>query len=99
MADRLGDAPGPDPNVGAFVLGATRTMPVVPTLAELLARRVRADGAAPLITYDALPSGERTALSAIPFANWGAKTSNLVVDELMLASGDLVELALARSHP
>jgi uncharacterized protein (TIGR03089 family) len=99
MADRLGDAPGPEPNVGAFVLDATRTIPFVPTLAELLARRVRADGAAPLITYYDLASGERTELSAITFANWVAKTSNLVVDELMLAPGDLVELALARSHP
>jgi uncharacterized protein (TIGR03089 family) len=74
-------------------------MPVVPTVAELLARRVRADGAGPLVTYYDLASGERTELSAITFANWAAKTSNLIVDELLLAPGDLVELALARTHP
>ena len=51
------------------MLDGTRTMPVVPTLAELLARRVRTDGSAPLITYYDLGSGERTELSAITFAN------------------------------
>src|SRR4051794_32041058 len=98
MADRLGDVPLAHLKVGGFVLDA-RTMPGGPTLASLLARPVRPDGTAPVITYYDLASGERTELSAITFANWVAKTSTLVVDELLRSPGDLVELALARSHP
>lgn len=74
-------------------------MRLVPTLAELLARRVRTDGASPLLTYYDLASGERTELSGVTFANWVAKTANLVADELLLSPGDVVGLALARSHP
>ncbi len=65
----------------------------------LLQRRVRTDGASPLLTYYDLDSGERTELSATSFANWVAKTAHLLLDELMLDEGDRVELALARSHP
>ena len=53
----------------------------------------------PLITYYDLDSGERTELSAVTFGNWVDKTSNLLVDELLLEPGDQVELALAATHP
>lgn len=68
-------------------------------IADRLRRRVRANGAAPLLTYYDLGSGERTELSAVTLANWVAKTANLLVDELDLQPGDAVELALARSAP
>ena len=60
------------------------TLPRVPLIAELLARRVRSDGAAPLVTYYGTASGARTELSATTLANWVAKTSNLLTDELLL---------------
>lgn len=68
-------------------------------VAELLSRRVGRDGGAPLVTYYDLVTGERTELSGTTVANWVAKTSNLIVDELLLDEGDPVELALAASHP
>jgi uncharacterized protein (TIGR03089 family) len=71
----------------------------VPLIAELLARRVRSDGAAPLVTYYDTDSGVRTELSAVTFANWVAKTSNLLSDELLVAPGDRVELLVAARHP
>jgi len=66
---------------------------------ERLRRRVRTQGPEPLVTYYDLSSGERTELSATTFANWVDKTSNLLVDELMLEPDDRVELALAGPHP
>ena len=68
-------------------------------IAETLRRRVRDRGAAPLITYYDVGSGERTELSATTFANWVNKTSNLLVDELDIAAGDAVTLAVADAHP
>lgn len=64
-----------------------------------LRRWVRDRGSEPLITYYDLDSGERTELSGISFANWVDKTSNLLVDELLIAPEDPVELALAAGHP
>jgi len=66
---------------------------------ERLRRRTRTHGADPLVTYYGLDSGERTELSTTTFANWVDKTSNLLVDELMLVPDDRVELALAERHP
>ena len=66
---------------------------------ERLRRRVRTQGPEPLVTFYDLSSGERTELSATTFANWADKTSNLLVDELMLEPADRVELALAGAHP
>lgn len=71
----------------------------VPLIAELLSRRVSRDGASPLLTYYDPSHGERTELSATTFANWVAKTSNLLIDELLVDPGDFVELELARTHP
>lgn len=68
-------------------------------IAEVLRRRVRSQPAAPLLTYYDLGSGERTELSAVSFRNWVDKTSNLMVDEYQLETGDVVALALAVEAP
>jgi uncharacterized protein (TIGR03089 family) len=73
--------------------------PGVPLIAELLARRVRSAGSAPLVTYYDTHAGVRTELSGTTFANWVAKTSNLLTDELMLVPGASVELLVAARHP
>lgn len=52
-----------------------------------------ADPAAPLVTYYG-PGGERIELSATTTANWVAKTSNLLVDELDAEPGSRIRLAL-----
>jgi len=65
---------------------------------ELLNRRVRSDGARPLVTWYG-PDGGRTELSAVSFANWVDKTANLLVDTLGLGGGDAVAMPLARRHP
>jgi uncharacterized protein (TIGR03089 family) len=64
-----------------------------------LRRWIRDRGSEPLITYYDLVSGERTELSGVSFANWVDKTSNLLVDELMVEPADQVELSLAATHP
>ena len=64
-----------------------------------LRRWVRDQGASPLFTYYGPARGERIELSGISFANWVAKTSNLLVDELDVEPGDAVDLALAKAHP
>lgn len=65
---------------------------------EVLTRRVRTDGARPLLTWYGA-DGARTELSAVSYDNWVAKTANLLVDTLGLGAGDAVALPLARSHP
>jgi uncharacterized protein (TIGR03089 family) len=64
-----------------------------------LQRWVRQRGASPLLTYYDLATGERTELSGVSVANWVAKTSNLLADELGAGPGDQVELALAERSP
>lgn len=68
-------------------------------VSQRLRRRLREQGSAPLITYYDEASGERTELSGLTFGNWADKTANLMVDELGLDVGDLVELAVAVTHP
>ncbi|HYP45155.1 MAG TPA: TIGR03089 family protein [Propionibacteriaceae bacterium] len=68
-------------------------------IADQLRRRVRSGGAAPLLTYYDLGTGERTELSATGFLNWVDKTSNLLVDEYLLEPGAVIDLELARSAP
>jgi uncharacterized protein (TIGR03089 family) len=68
-------------------------------VAELLARRVRFDGSAPLVTYYDTDADVRTELSGTSVANWVAKTSNLLTDQLMLDPGAAVELVVARADP
>ena len=68
-------------------------------IADLLRRRTRNRGADPLITYYDLDTDERTELSATSFLNWVDKTSNLLVDELLLDAGAVIDLEVARSRP
>ncbi|MGI3781945.1 MAG: TIGR03089 family protein [Janthinobacterium lividum] len=71
----------------------------MPLIAELLARRVRSAGSAPLVTYYDTDAGVRTELSGTTVANWVAKTSNLLTDELLSSPGSSVELLVAARHP
>ena len=64
------------------------------TLPALLADRVRTDGASPFVTFYDDATGERTELSATTFANWVAKTANLLVDGLGVGRGDDAVLSL-----
>ena len=68
-------------------------------LAERLRQRVRLNGSAPLLTFYDLDSGERTELSATSFSNWVDKTSNLLVDEVAVAEGDVICMPLAVEAP
>lgn len=63
---------------------------------ELLERRVRTDGAPPLVTC--YHEAGRTELSATTFANWVHKTANLLLG-LDAAPGDPVAVRLAGRHP
>jgi uncharacterized protein (TIGR03089 family) len=64
------------------------------TPADVLDRRLRLAPADPLITWYDERTGERTELSAVTFANWVAKSANLLRDGLGLGGGDRVALAL-----
>lgn len=68
-------------------------------VAALLRQRVQSNGAAPLITYYDLGTGERTELSATSFRNWVDKTANLLADDLLLGPGTVVQLDVARRAP
>jgi len=69
------------------------------SIGQRLAERVRGgSGGEPLTTYYDLDSGERTELSAVTFANWVAKTANLL-GELAIGEGDAVRLDLTARHP
>lgn len=71
-------------------------------LHDILARRASTDGSGPFLTcYVSAPEArpDRTELSARSFANWVAKTANLLTDEIGLDPGDRVELRLAADHP
>ncbi|MFX4273379.1 TIGR03089 family protein [Propionibacteriaceae bacterium Y1685] len=64
---------------------------------DLLNRRIRADGARPLlITYDA--DGNRTELSPISYGNWVAKGANLITDTIDADTGDVIALPLVAAH-
>jgi len=60
----------------------------------LLAAALSRDPSGPLITYYDDESSERTELSAATFANWVAKTANLLRDELDVEPGERVCLLL-----
>jgi hypothetical protein len=64
------------------------------TFPELTARRLAGDPGRPFLTYYDDSTGERTELSVTTFANWVAKTANLLADELLLDPGAVVELRL-----
>ncbi|MFC4910492.1 TIGR03089 family protein [Actinomadura gamaensis] len=71
------------------------TEPVIATdPAGLLAARVEADPSRPFVTFYDDARNERVELSARVFANWVAKTANLLVDGFGMQPGDRVVLAL-----
>lgn len=64
------------------------------TPADLLRSALAADPARPLVTYYDDATGERVELSVATFANWVAKTSNLLQDGLSAEPGERVALLL-----
>jgi uncharacterized protein (TIGR03089 family) len=64
------------------------------TPADLLRSALSADPARPLVTYYDDATGERVELSVATFANWVAKTANLVQDDLGAQPGDRLALLL-----
>lgn len=68
-----------------------------PTVSTRLQRLARTAGSGPLITHYG-PAGERTELSVASFANWVAKTVNLL-DDLGIEQGDVVALPVLRERP
>jgi len=67
-----------------------------PNAAQLLAQALTRDSARPFVTYYDDSSGERVELSTASFANWVAKTANLIVDGLGREPGDVVGIDLPR---
>lgn len=64
------------------------------TPADLLGSALAADPGRPLVTFYDDATGERVELSVATFANWVAKTANLLQDELSVEPGDRVALLL-----
>jgi len=64
--------------------------------AQLLAAALASDPGRPFVTFYDEKTGERIELSVTTFANWVAKTANLLVDGLGLAAGDVVCIDLPR---
>jgi uncharacterized protein (TIGR03089 family) len=64
------------------------------TPADLLGSALAADAARPLVTFYDDATGERVELSVATFANWVAKTGNLLQDELGAEPGDRLALLL-----
>jgi uncharacterized protein (TIGR03089 family) len=60
----------------------------------LLAAALLRDPAGPLLTFYDDATGERTELSATSLADWGAKTANLLRDDVGTAPGDRVAVLL-----
>lgn len=78
----------------AVVIGATVQPVSTVTPTELLAAALAADAARPLVTFYDDATGERTELSVATFANWVAKTANLLRDDLAVEPGATVAVAL-----
>ncbi|MGA5407432.1 TIGR03089 family protein [Streptomyces lavendulocolor] len=64
------------------------------TPADLLRSALASDAARPLVTYYDDATGERVELSVATFANWVAKTANLIQDGLSAEPGERVALLL-----
>jgi uncharacterized protein (TIGR03089 family) len=62
------------------------------TLDQLL--RTASDPSQPLVTYYDMATGERVELSTTTTANWVAKTSNFLVDDLDAAPGSRIRIGL-----
>ena len=67
-------------------------MAVIP--ADLLTDALRRSPAAPLLTWYDDATGDRVELSATTFANWVAKSANLLQDEFDVGPGSTVALVL-----
>jgi uncharacterized protein (TIGR03089 family) len=74
--------------------GPAAASPSAGTAEGLLGQALRADPARPLLTFHDDATGERTELSVATFANWVAKTANLLTDGLAAGPGDVLELRL-----
>lgn len=64
------------------------------TPADLLRETLRRDAAAPLLTTYDDADGSRVELSGTTFANWVAKTANLLQDEFDVGRGSTVAVSL-----
>ncbi|ARP70545.1 TIGR03089 family protein [Streptomyces pluripotens] len=64
------------------------------TPADLLTSALAADPGRPLVTFYDDATGERVELSVATFANWVAKTANLLQGDLCASPGDRVALLL-----
>ncbi|MEU5614751.1 TIGR03089 family protein [Streptomyces sparsogenes] len=64
------------------------------TPADLLRSALAADPARPFVTFYDDATGERVELSVATFANWVAKTANLLQGDLAAAPGDRLALLL-----
>ncbi|KUN06746.1 acyl-CoA synthetase [Streptomyces yokosukanensis] len=64
------------------------------TPADLLASALAADPGRPLVTFYDDATGERVELSVATFANWVAKTANLLQGDLAAEPGDRLALLL-----
>lgn len=64
------------------------------TFSAVLADLLRRDGGRPLVTFYDHASGERVELSVTTYANWVAKVSSLLVDELDLERGQTLRVDL-----
>lgn len=64
------------------------------TPADLLRSALAADPGRPLVTFYDDATGERVELSVATFANWVAKTANLLQGDLAAQPGDRVALLL-----
>ncbi|MES4892871.1 TIGR03089 family protein [Streptomyces sp. NPDC096012] len=64
------------------------------TPADLLTSALAADPGRPLVTFYDDATGERVELSVATFANWVAKTANLLQGDLSTGPGDRVALLL-----
>ena len=58
------------------------------TIAALIDRELRRDGARPFLTWYDDATGDRVELSVATTANWAAKIANFLVDELDVHPGD-----------
>ena len=70
------------------------TTPRADTFPTLLDMALRHEPGRPLITAYDEATGARTELSVTTYANWVAKTANLLTDEYLLDEGDVIRLAL-----
>src|SRR5690606_21134952 len=89
---RTGVAAGRCPRAAPRTLARVNASARTP--ADLLSSALAADPGRPLVTFYDDATGERVELSVATFANWVAKTANLLQDELSAEPGDRVALLL-----